>query len=81
MGCRIAALNTRARSSKCLCVLTSHDPNLVQLLVVGSKARDGLIRTHSKYFKNTYDEAYKGPITFSLASFLAEQMLASSAGS
>jgi len=52
-----------------------------ELLVLGSKARDGLIRTHSKYFKNTYDEAYKGPITFSLASFLAEQMLASSAGS
>lgn len=46
------------------------------LVVVGSKARDGLNRTHSKYIKTSIDETYGGPITFSLASFLAEQMLA-----
>jgi F-type H+-transporting ATPase subunit gamma len=46
------------------------------LVIVGSKARDGLNRTHSKYIKTSIDETYGGPITFSLASFLAEQMLA-----
>ena len=35
-----------------------------------------MARTHSKYYKTTFDEAYGGAITFSLASFLAEQMLA-----
>jgi len=52
-----------------------------QLLIVGSKGRDGMARTHSKYYKTTFDEAYGGAITFSLASFLAEQMLASTAES
>jgi len=47
--------------------------------MLGSKGRDAMARTHSKFFKTTYDEAYGGKVTFSLASFLAEQMLASSA--
>jgi F-type H+-transporting ATPase subunit gamma len=47
-----------------------------KLTIVGSKARDGLQRTHSKKISTSIDETYTGPITFSLASFLAEQMLA-----
>ena len=50
-------------------------------MICGSKARDIFTRSHAKSLKTTYDEAYGGPITFSLASFLAEQMLASSASS
>lgn len=45
------------------------------LMIVGSKARDGLQRTHAKYINMSFDETYTGPVTFSLASFLAEQML------
>mmetsp|Transcript_19924 Transcript_19924/g.59060 ORF Transcript_19924/g.59060 Transcript_19924/m.59060 type:complete len:277 (+) Transcript_19924:71-901(+) len=52
-----------------------------EVLMLGSKGRDAMARTHSKFFKTTYDEAYGGKVTFSLASFLAEQMLASSADS
>jgi len=52
-----------------------------RLLLLGSKGRDGLMRTHAKMISESYDEAYKGPITFSLASFLAEQMLANPADS
>jgi len=51
----------------------SHTP---ELLIVGSKARDGLQRTHGKYIATSFDETYSMPVTFSLASFLAEQMLA-----
>ena len=47
-----------------------------QLMLVGSKARDGLTRTHGKHINVSFDETYAGPVTFSLASFLAEQMLA-----
>lgn len=47
-----------------------------QLTIVGSKARDGLQRTHGTKIKTSIDETYTLPITFSLASFLAEQMLA-----
>jgi len=50
-----------------------------ELLIVGSKARDGLMRTHAKVVSVGFDEVYQGPITFSLASFLAEQMLATPA--
>jgi len=46
------------------------------LLVVGGKGRDGLARTHAKYFHTTIDETYTMPVTFSMASFIAEQMLA-----
>jgi F-type H+-transporting ATPase subunit gamma len=47
-----------------------------KLTLVGSKARDGLQRTHGKKIATSIDETYNLPITFSLASFLAEQMLA-----
>jgi len=50
-----------------------------KLLLVGSKARDGLVRTHGTAISESYDETYKGPVTFSLAAFLAEQMLATPA--
>ena len=48
-------------------------------MICGSKVRDGLVRTHSEKFSTTIDEAYNAGITFSLASFVAEQMLATPA--
>jgi len=45
------------------------------LMLVGSKGRDGLARTHASYIDTSFDETYSMPVTFSLASFLAEQML------
>merc|ERR1712151_340184 len=48
-------------------------------MIVGGKARDGLVRTHGKAISACYDEVYKGAVTFSLASFLTEQMLATPA--
>ena len=47
-----------------------------KLLIVGGKARDGLARTHGKKIDTSIDETYTIPITFSLASFLTEQVLA-----
>jgi len=46
-----------------------------EVVLVGSKSRDGLARTHSKYISTSIDEAYNSPVTFSLAAFLAEQMI------
>jgi ATP synthase F1 gamma subunit len=48
-------------------------------MIVGSKVRDALQRTHSKYLTTTMDETYGSGVTFSLASFVTEQMLASPA--
>lgn len=50
-----------------------------EVIILGSKVRDGLQRTHGKYIKTSMDEAYGKPVTFSLASFAAEQMLATPA--
>jgi len=50
-----------------------------EVMILGSKVRDGLQRTHSKYIKTSMDEAYNKTVTFSLASFAAEQMLATPA--
>lgn len=47
------------------------------LILFGSKARDGLTRTHGQYINMSMDEGYMHPITFSLASFVTEQLLAS----
>jgi len=49
--------------------------NAPQLLIIGGKARDGLARTHASYFDKSIDETYTMPVTFSMASFIAEQML------
>jgi len=49
------------------------------LQIVGSKGVAALQRTHSQYISLAIDETYTGPITFSLASFLAEQVLATPA--
>jgi len=46
-----------------------------KLNVIGSKGVSGLQRTHSNAIALSIDETYSGPITFSLASFLAEQLL------
>lgn len=54
---------------------TAADTKVPELLIVGGKARDGLQRTHSKMISSSIDEVYQGPVTFSLASFLAEHML------
>jgi F-type H+-transporting ATPase subunit gamma len=62
-------------------MLDAPDAPAAELLIVGGKARDGLSRTHGKSISAVYDEAYKGPVTFSLASFLAEQMLVAPADS
>jgi len=50
-----------------------------EVMIVGGKVRDGLARTHATAIKTVMDEAYGKPVTFSLASFVAEQMLASPA--
>ena len=47
-----------------------------EMIIVGGKARDGLARTHASYFSTTIDETYTMPVSFSMASFIAEQMLA-----
>lgn len=49
--------------------------NPPKVMVVGSKGRDGLARTHSQYLDKTIDETYTMPVTFSMASFIAEQLL------
>ena len=46
-------------------------------LVIGSKGVPGLARTHGELISTSIDETYQQPISFSLASFLAEQILAS----
>jgi len=50
--------------------------NSSSLFLIGSKARDGLTRTHGKAIETSIDEVYSMPNSFSLASFLAEQVLA-----
>jgi len=47
------------------------------LQVVGVKGMSALQRTHGAYINVSMDECYGGAVTFSLASFLAEQMLSS----
>jgi len=49
------------------------------LNIIGNKGVSALNRTHASYISLSIDETYTGPITFSLASFLAEQMLATPA--
>jgi len=50
--------------------------NPPQVLIVGGKVRDGLQRTHGDYITTSIDEVYGKPVNFSLAAFVAEQMLA-----
>lgn len=66
-------INSRVVKEVKLLIGSGEDPP--DLMVVGSKGRDGLQRTHGKYLSMTFDETYTGPVTFSLASFLAEQLL------
>lgn len=47
-----------------------------EVMIIGSKVRDALQRTHSSFLTTTLDEAYNNGVTFSLASFVTEQMLA-----
>merc|ERR1711865_1178094 len=53
--------------------------NKPEVLIIGNKAVAGLTRTHGKSIDTSIDETYQGPVTFTLASFLAEQMLSSTA--
>jgi len=50
--------------------------NQPTVMVIGNKAVSGLVRTHSESINTTIDETYNIPVTFSTASFIAEQMLA-----
>jgi len=61
---------------KLMCEATESAGKSMTLMLVGGKARDGLIRTHGQKISVGFDETYQGPVTFSLASFLAEQILA-----
>jgi ATP synthase F1 gamma subunit len=49
-----------------------------EVMICGGKVRDGLQRTHAENIVTTMDETYTMPVTFSLASFVTEQMLAKS---
>lgn len=46
-----------------------------QIFLVGSKARDGLVRQYKKNFSMVMDEVYTKPPSFSLASLIAEKLL------
>jgi len=47
-----------------------------EVIICGGKVRDGLQRTHAAHISTTMDEAYGKPVTFALASFITEQLLA-----
>lgn len=61
---------------ECKSSLNELSEEKASLFLIGSKARDGLTRTHAKRIDTSVDEVYTRPISFSLASFLAEQVLA-----
>ena len=48
-------------------------------MVIGSKTVSGIQRTHGEHIATSIDETYTMPVTFTLASFIAEQMVASEA--
>jgi len=50
-----------------------------KVMVIGNKSVSGLQRTHAGSITTTIDEAYTMPVTFTLASFISEQMLATEA--
>jgi F-type H+-transporting ATPase subunit gamma len=50
-----------------------------EVIIVGGKVRDGFQRLYPKKIQMSMDEVYQQPVTFSLASFVAEQMLATPA--
>jgi F-type H+-transporting ATPase subunit gamma len=61
--------------------LDAPDGPAIELMLVGGKARDGLSRTHAQHIKVSFDETYNTQVTFTLAAFLAEQMLSYNADS
>eukprot|EP00320_Phaeocystis_rex_P003820 CAMPEP_0119056660 /NCGR_PEP_ID=MMETSP1178-20130426/1273_1 /TAXON_ID=33656 /ORGANISM="unid sp, Strain CCMP2000" /LENGTH=276 /DNA_ID=CAMNT_0007037409 /DNA_START=29 /DNA_END=859 /DNA_ORIENTATION=- len=50
-----------------------------KVMTIGSKSVSGLVRTHGNHLATSIDETYQMPVTFTLASFIAEQMVASEA--
>jgi ATP synthase F1 gamma subunit len=50
-----------------------------KVMVVGNKSVSGLLRTHGDFITTTIDETYNMPVTFTVASFIAEQMIAAEA--
>jgi F-type H+-transporting ATPase subunit gamma len=50
-----------------------------KVMVIGSKTVSGIQRTHGEQIATSIDETYTMPVTFTLASFIAEQMVASEA--
>jgi len=69
-------INSKAVKQVKLELAALGDDVSTEVLLVGSKARDGLMRSHAKRISISYDETYRGAVTFSLASYLAEEMLA-----
>jgi F-type H+-transporting ATPase subunit gamma len=55
----------------------AENPENASTLIIGSKGVPGLGRTHAELISTSIDETYTQPVSFSLASFLAEQILAS----
>ena len=55
----------------------AENPENASTLIIGSKGVPGLGRTHGELISTSIDETYQQPVSFSLASFLAEQILAS----
>jgi F-type H+-transporting ATPase subunit gamma len=50
-----------------------------KVMIIGNKSVAGLVRTHGEHITTSIDETYTMPVTFTLASFIAEQMVASEA--
>lgn len=62
--------------------LDEPDRSPIHLIILGSKARDGLNRTHGKQISLSFDETYQFPtVSFALASYVAESMLENTADS
>jgi len=74
-------INSRVVKQVKLHLAAQPETTSTTVMIMGGKVRDGLNRTHSSFFSTTFDETYKGPVTFSLASFIAEQMIATPADS
>jgi len=71
-------INTRV-SKEVKLALDAAGETKPKVMVIGNKTVGGLVRTHGQYITTSIDETYTMPVTFTLASFIAEQMVASEA--
>jgi len=72
-------INTRVSKEVKLALDAAPSDNKPKVMVIGNKTVGGLVRTHGQYITTSIDETYTMPVTFTLASFIAEQMVASEA--